>query len=78
MDATETAANTAALADVEAIAFLDRALALVDSPSIRAWAGSADNRPLLARVARERLNRGAGFADERRFAATITLLGIGA
>lgn len=55
--------------------FLDRALALVESASIRSWATSTHNRPIWESAAAARLK--AGRTDINHFAASIASTAIG-
>lgn len=55
--------------------FLDAALALVESASIRAWANSAHNRPLFEEEALLRIKK--GRTDVHYFVITIVSLAMG-
>lgn len=62
----------------EAPAFLDRALARVESPSIRAWARTEHNLPLMLRLATLAIaKRGNNPDNELRFATFVTCEAMG-
>lgn len=75
-----SAMNTAAPATYRATAagarrFLDAALALVESASIRTWANTAHNRPLFEGEALARIK--AGRTDAIKFSTAIVCLAMG-
>lgn len=59
----------------DAARFLDAALALVESTSIRTWVNSARNRPLFEQESLARIK--AGRTDVHRFCITIVSLAMG-
>lgn len=62
----------------DASAFLDRALARVESVSIRAWARTEHNLPLMLRLATIALSKGGNNPEnELRFATFVTCEAMG-
>lgn len=61
----------------EARAFFSRALAKVESKSIREWATTAHNKPLWLKIAEEAVRR-EGTPCPERFAAYMVCVAIGA
>jgi hypothetical protein len=56
---------------------LARAIAHVESTSIRTWASSAQNRPVFARLAQVAIDKRGPSANEHMFAAYIVATAIG-
>lgn len=54
--------------------YLDQALTLVESTSIREWANTAHNRPILETMAQGAIDKG---SDPERFAAYLVCVAMG-
>jgi hypothetical protein len=72
---TATTTTTYPATDAGARAFLEAALALVESKSIREWVNSAHNRPLFEEEALARIR--AKRTDVHRFVIVIVSLAMG-